>query len=198
MPSEVSSASASTAQAQVVRARPLAIVVLVVTGLVALGLDLLTKQLVLTYLDEGQPLRLLGGAVYLTVTRNPGAAFSFGVDYTPIFPIIALFVFAGIAWLARRLRSLPWALAMGLILGGALGNFVDRVFRAPAPFFGHVVDFLSLFDEAGRVWPIFNLADTALFSGVVLAVILEFTGRRRDGSRVGADDSGQDLGRDQP
>jgi signal peptidase II len=75
-------------------------------------------------------------------------------------------------------------LALGLVLGGALGNVADRLFRAPGPLVGHVVDFVSLFDDSGQVWPVFNLADSALCVGVVLAVLLELTGRRRDGSRT--------------
>ena len=166
-----------------VRARPAAVAVLVAAGVVAVGLDLLTKHLALSNLADGRSVRLLGGALYLTVTRNSGAAFSMAEDYTVVFPVIALIVVGGIVWLAWRLRSVPWGLAMGMILGGALGNLVDRIFRVPSPFRGHVVDFLSLFDAHGRVWPIFNLADTSLFCGVALAIVLELTGRRRDGTR---------------
>nr|MBA3488740.1 signal peptidase II [Longispora sp. (in: high G+C Gram-positive bacteria)] len=66
----------------------------------------------------------------------------------------------------------------------ALGNLIDRLFRAPGPMRGAVIDFLSLFDPHGGVWPIFNIADSALVIGVCLAVLLELTGRRMDGSRV--------------
>ena len=86
--------------------------------------------------------------------------------------------------MAARLRSLPWAISLGLVLGGAVGNLTDRIFRAPGVFVGHVVDMVSLFDPYGQVWPIFNLADSALVCGVVLAVLLEVTGRQRDGSRL--------------
>lgn len=161
------------------------------TALGVLAIDLLTKQLVLARLIEGQPVRLLGGVVYLCLTRNSGAAFSIGVGHTAIFPIITMAVVTGIVLLARQLRSLPWALAMGLILGGALGNLTDRLFRAPGPFVGHVVDFISVFDEAGRKFPIFNAADSALVCGVILAVLLELTGRRRDGARVQHSDHGE-------
>jgi signal peptidase II len=169
------------------RARPAAVAVLVAAGIVAVGLDLLSKQLALSNLADGRSVRLLGGALYLTLTRNSGAAFSLAEDYTVVFPVIAFVVVGGIVWLAWRLRSVPWALAMGLILGGALGNLVDRMFRAPGPFRGHVVDFLSLFDAHGRVWPIFNVADSSLFCGVALAIVLELTGRRRDGTRHESD-----------
>ena len=69
------------------------------------------------------------------------------------------------------------------MLGGALGNLTDRIFRAPGHFVGHVVDMVSLFDPYGQVWPVFNLADSCLVCGVVLAVLLELTGRQRDGTR---------------
>jgi signal peptidase II len=83
------------------------------------------------------------------------------------------------------LRSVPWAIALGLVLGGALGNLADRLFRAPGPFQGHVVDMISLFAPYGRGFAIFNIADSCLTIGVALAVLLELTGRQRDGSRTG-------------
>jgi signal peptidase II len=161
-----------------------AVAILVGTAVAVLGLDALTKQIAVSQLADQPPVRLLGGAVYLVLTRNSGAAFSLGTGHTFVFPLIALVVAGWIGWMARRLRSLPWALALGLVLGGALGNVADRVFRAPGPFVGHVVDFVSLFDDSGQVWPVFNLADSALSTGVVLAILLELTGRRRDGLRT--------------
>ncbi|HEX6969397.1 MAG TPA: signal peptidase II [Micromonosporaceae bacterium] len=146
--------------------------------------DLATKQLALTNLAEREPARLLGGAVYLTLVHNSGAAFGIGAGYTWVFTLIALAVIGWLVWAVTRLRSLPWAVSFGLILGGALGNLADRIFRAPGPFVGHVVDMVSLFDPYGRVWPVFNLADSALFCGVLLAVYLELTGRQRDGTRI--------------
>jgi signal peptidase II len=146
--------------------------------------DLGTKQLALATLEDREPLRLLGGAVYLTVTRNSGAAFSLGSDHTWVFPVITLAVVSWIGWMAVRLRSVPWAVSLGLVLGGALGNLSDRIFRAPGPFLGHVIDMVSLFHPYGAIWPVFNLADSALVTGVSLAVLLELTGRQRDGRRV--------------
>jgi signal peptidase II len=74
--------------------------------------------------------------------------------------------------------------ALGLVLGGALGNLVDRIFRAPGPLQGHVVDVVSLFAPDGSVWPVFNLADSAIVTGGVLLVLLALTGRELDGTRV--------------
>jgi signal peptidase II len=169
--------------APAVRARPLAVAMLAAAAAFSVTVDVITKHLALAQLEGADPVRLLGGAVYLNLTRNSGAAFSIGGDFTIVFPIIAMIVVGAIIWLARRLRSVPWGVAMGLVLGGAMGNLIDRIFRAPGPLRGHVVDFISLFDEAGRVWPIFNVADSSLFCGVALVLLLEFTGRGRDGTR---------------
>jgi signal peptidase II len=160
-----------------------AVTALLLTGLVVVIADLITKVLAIAHLSGRDPVRLLGGLVYLTFTRNAGAAFSFGSGYTWVFPIIAIVVLSVIFWQARKLGSVPWGVALGLIAGGALGNFGDRLFRAPGPFRGHVVDFISLFDAQGRIFAIFNTADMALTFGVVLAIMLELTGRQRDGTR---------------
>ena len=163
--------------------RQRAVLVLAVAALAVLVLDLVTKQLAVTQLTDRGPVRLFGGGLYLVLTRNSGAAFSLARDYTFVFPVVTLVVVGWIAWVSRRLRSVPWGAALGLVLGGAGGNLVDRIFRAPGPFVGHVVDFLSLLDEHGQFFPVFNVADMALVSGVVLAILLELTGRRRDGTR---------------
>jgi signal peptidase II len=151
---------------------------------VVVGLDQLTKHLALQELTDREPVRILGGLVYLSLTRNSGAAFSMASDHTWVFPLVTLVVIGWIAFMAARLRSVPWAVALGLVLGGALGNFTDRIFRAPGPLLGHVVDMISVFGPYGRHFPVFNIADSALTCGVVLAIVLEFTGRQRDGTRV--------------
>jgi signal peptidase II len=78
----------------------------------------------------------------------------------------------------RSLTSRGWAVALGLLLGGALGNLSDRVFRSPGPFRGHVVDWLEL-----PHWPVFNIADSAIVAGGILAVLLAFRGIELDGTR---------------
>jgi signal peptidase II len=161
-----------------------ALVVLAAAAPVVLLIDIVTKQLAVANLEGASSVRLLGGAVYLLLVRNSGAAFSLGTGYTFVFPLITLAVMAWIGWTARKLRSVPWGLALGLVLGGALGNFTDRIFRAPGVFVGHVVDFISVFDPNGQGFPVFNMADSALCVGVGLAVLLELTGRRVDGTRT--------------
>jgi signal peptidase II len=166
-----------------------AVSILAVIAVLAWLADLGTKHLALATLEDREPVRLLGGAVYLSLTRNSGAAFSLGSDYTFVFPLITTVVLGWIGFMAWRLRSIPWAVSLGLVLGGALGNLTDRIFRAPGVLVGHVVDMVSVFDPYGQVFPIFNLADSSLVCGVVLAVLLEFTGRQRDGTRIRSGDS---------
>jgi signal peptidase II len=172
------------AQAVPVRATGRAVTVLAGIAGIALLLDIVTKYLVVAKLSGHPPVRLLGGAVYLVLTRNSGAAFSLGTHYTFVFPVVSLLVIGWICWMALRLRSVPWAVSLGLVLGGALGNLGDRIFREPGFMIGRVVDFISVFSDDGHVFPIFNAADSALCTGVALAILLELTGRRRDGTRV--------------
>jgi signal peptidase II len=153
-------------------------------ALAVLAIDQVTKHPAVVSLEGEEPIRLLFGAVYLTLVRNSGAAFSMGTGYTFVFPVITIGVIAVLAVVMRGVRSRPWALALGLVLGGALGNLGDRVFRSPGPFVGHVVDMISVFDDRGQVFPVFNAADSALCVGVALIVLLELTGRRRDGARA--------------
>jgi len=161
-----------------------ALATLGITAVLAVALDQWVKHLSTEHLTEGHPVRILGGLIYLSLLRNSGAAFSLGEGYTWVFPVITLAVIIWIGWTARRLRSVPWAISLGLVLGGALGNLTDRLFRAPGPFEGHVVDMISLFNPWGQGFAIFNIADSCLSVGVVLAVLLELTGRQRDGSRA--------------
>jgi len=160
------------------------VAVLAVTAMLAVALDQLVKELCTQNLIEGVPVRILGGLIYLSLLRNSGAAFSLGSGYTWVFPLVTLVVIGWIGYLTRKLRSVPWAIALGLVLGGALGNLGDRLFRAPGPFQGHVVDMVSLFGPYGEHFAVFNVADSCLSVGVVLAVLLELTGRQRDGSRA--------------
>ena len=160
--------------------------VLLLGGIAALVLvaDVLTKVVAVARLEGQPPVELLGGAVYLVLVRNPGAAFSLATGYTWVLSLVAVAVVVVIVRIARRLRSTGWAVALGLVLGGALGNLVDRIFRAPGPLQGHVVDVVSLFAPDGSVWPVFNLADSCIVSGGVLLVLLALTGRELDGTRA--------------
>ncbi len=146
-------------------------------GAVAIAADVVTKWLAAEFLQGGESVRLPTGAVYLSYTTNPGAAFNLASDYTWLLALIALAVIVFLLVIARKIRTKTWAVTLGLLLGGATGNFIDRVFREPGFLHGEVVDFISLFAPNGQVWPIFNLADSSLVVGVTLVVLLEFTGR---------------------
>src|SRR5690606_24138783 len=145
-------------------------------------LDQVTKQLAVAHLAGAEPVRLLGGAVYLVYTTNSGAAFGLGRSHTYLFAVIAFAVIGWIAWMARRLRSLPWAVALGLLTAGAAGNLLDRRWRGPGPFRGGVVDMLRVCAAGGGVFPAFNVADGPLPIGVVTALRLQLSGRHRDGA----------------
>jgi signal peptidase II len=160
--------------------------VLLLAGIAALVLtsDVLTKVAAVARLEGREPVELLGGLVYLVLVRNPGAAFSLATGYTWVLSLVAVAVVVVIARIARRLRSTGWAVALGLVLGGALGNLADRIFRTPGLLRGHVVDVVSLLVPDGSVWPVFNLADSSIVSGGMLLVLLALTGRELDGTRA--------------
>jgi len=134
-------------------------------------IDQVTKAIAVARL-EGQPsIEVLGQWLQLTFVRNPGAAFSLAGNYTIVISVIAIIVAVAIVRTARTLTNPWWAVVLGGILGGAVGNLIDRIFREPAPFRGHVVDFLELPN-----WPVFNVADMALVGSAILAVILSIKG----------------------
>lgn len=152
-----------------------------------LALDLVTKLVVVATVEPGEDIRLLGGALYLTHLRNTGAAFSFAEGFTVVFTVVALAVVAVIVRTARRLFSTGWAVALGLVLGGAVGNLIDRIFRDPGFLRGGVVDFLSVFGPDGEVWPVFNVADSAIVCGGILGAVLAVRGIDFDGTRATRD-----------
>lgn len=133
--------------------------------------DQLTKAWAVSQLADGEPVEVIGEFLQFRLIRNSGAAFSLATDRTFVLTIASAAVAVVILHLSRKLTSLPWAIALGALLGGALGNLVDRVFRAPGPFQGHVVDFLEL-----PGWPVFNLADSAIVVAAVLIAVLSLRG----------------------
>ncbi|TWP50372.1 signal peptidase II [Lentzea tibetensis] len=153
-----------------------------VIAAIVLGLDLLTKVAAVAFLEQAAPIKLFGGVLYLSFVRNPGAAFGLAEGMTWVLALIALGVVGFILWISRNLRSLGWAIGLGGVLGGALGNLFDRIFRTPGPMRGHVVDFLSLLDPYGRVWPVFNVADMAIVCGGGLIVYMALRQHDYDGT----------------
>ena len=169
----------TTAQSTPRRLLYLAVVLVAVPVCVA---DQLTKAWASANLQPDQPRSLVGSFLQLNLTRNSGAAFSIGTGATWILTAIACSVVVFVVVTARRLGSRGWALALGLLLGGSLGNLSDRMFRAPGPGRGQVVDFLQL-----PHYPIFNIADSAIVSAAVLIALLAFRGVRIDGTRASDD-----------
>ncbi|WP_086535005.1 signal peptidase II [Gordonia lacunae] len=149
-------------------------------ALVILGLDQLTKTIAVATLDPARPVEIIGDFVTLRLIRNSGAAFSLATGYTWVLSIIALVVVLVIIRYSSRLRSWWWVAGLALVLGGAIGNLMDRIFRAPQPLQGHVVDFVSV-----GWWPVFNVADSAVVCGAILLVVLSALGFDYDGTRTG-------------
>jgi lipoprotein signal peptidase len=154
------------------------VALLLAVALVVLGLDIITKIIVVATLTDRTPISLLGGFLHLREDRNPGAAFSFAPSMTILFSLIAITVIVVILRSSRRIKSTPWAVTLGLLLGGATGNLVDRIFRYPGLFRGWVVDWIQI-----PHWPVFNLSDSAIVCGGILAVFLSVRGIRLDGER---------------
>ena len=141
-----------------------------VFALVALTLyavDMVTKVLAVRHLDG----------------RNPGAAFSTGTEYTVVLSCLAVVAVVVVLYLSLRVRSLVWAVGLGLLLAGVAGTLTDRVLREPGPMRGHVIDFLMLPN-----WPVFNIADVCINVAAGIILVQAFRGVRLDGTRVPEED----------
>lgn len=160
-----------------VQRRTVALGLWIVVALAVFALDQGSKAWAERTLTAGVPRPLLGSWLQLHLTYNAGAAFSLGTSYTIGLSLIALGVIAVCLRISRRLGSLGWATALGLLLGGALGNVTDRLFRSPGPFRGNVVDFLQV-----PHWPVFNAADSAISTAAVIFIVLTLRGVHLDGS----------------
>ncbi|MBZ8178131.1 signal peptidase II [Corynebacterium poyangense] len=153
----------------------------IVIALVAL-LDQLSKSVIVANLAPGQPLYLVGNWFRFLLVYNPGAAFSFGTGATWVFTCIQIAFLILAAIVIPRIKDSWSVLALALVAGGALGNLIDRLFREPTFFLGHVVDFISVGSFA-----IFNLADSAITCGVIVFLIASLTEQRRASHRQATD-----------
>ncbi|GAA1105539.1 signal peptidase II [Tsukamurella strandjordii] len=147
-------------------------VLLAVVAVTAWLIDLAAKTYAVRNMEYGERIHVLG-PFSLIFIKNPGAAFSMATGYTWVLTIVAVCVVAWIVHMGSKLTSLPWAVGLGLVLGGALGNLTDRIFRAPGVFRGHVIDFFSV----GDWFPVFNTADCAITTGAALLVVLTLFGK---------------------
>ncbi|MFI7124252.1 signal peptidase II [Nonomuraea sp. NPDC050153] len=166
--------------------------VLVVLAAVIYTADLITKTVVLRTLEGRAPLVVIPDVLQFRVIFNSGAAFSIGTGMTFIFTFIAAGVVVAIVRTARKLGSRAWAVTLGLLLGGALGNLTDRLLRYPSgigrstQLQGHVVDFIEVLPGHFPIidyFPVFNIADSAIVCGGILAVLLAWRNVQIDGSK---------------
>ena len=143
------------------------VVTLLLVALVVVAIDRVTKIWAVDALGDGEVIVLFDPWMQLRLVYNSGAAFGFAGGYTAVITVIAIGVVVAILRMSRRLRNVWWAVALGGILGGALGNLIDRMTQEPAPFRGYVIDFIEW-----PGFPVWNLADAAIVGSVGLIVVL--------------------------
>jgi signal peptidase II len=148
-----------------------AIVVLVV------AVDQATKVWAVDRLDR-DPISIIGSDVELRLSRNAGSAFGIGRGFTPLLAVLAIVIAFVLVRVVHRADDRLTVVSLSLVLGGALGNLGDRVFRAPSFLSGRVIDFIKL-----DSWPTFNVADSAITIGAVLLIATAFLPERRQRPR---------------
>jgi signal peptidase II len=151
---------------------------------IAYVVDVVTKILAVEILRDRAPVELIPGVLTLTYTRNPGAAFGLATGLTLVLSLVAAAVVVAVLRIATRLRDPLWAVALGLLLAGALGNLTDRIFRHPGVLRGHVVDFLEFPN-----WPIFNIADVCITTAAAVVVVQSLRGIGPEGRRPATGDA---------
>jgi signal peptidase II len=143
----------------------------------AYAVDQVSKHLAVQELPGRGRVDVMGSWLQLRLLRNAGAAFSTGESLTPLISVVAVAAAVAVVVFALRVRHRGWAVALGLLLAGIVGNLTDRILRAPGPFRGHVVDFLAL-----PHWPVFNVADICIDVAGAVFVVLLLRGDHLDGS----------------
>ncbi|MCW2829499.1 MAG: signal peptidase [Aeromicrobium sp.] len=151
-----------------------------IVAAVSLVLDQVTKFVAVEKLQGRDSIEIIPGVLSLTFLRNAGAALSTGAGFTLVLSLVAITVCVAVVRVSTRLRDRGWAVGLGLLLAGALGNLVDRIFRQPAPLKGHVVDFIDYGVFVG------NVADIALTFAALIIVWRAWRGIRLDGTREDA------------
>ncbi len=152
---------------------------------VALLVDVLSKQLAVRELTGREPVEVLGEVLQLRLVLNPGAAFGAGSSLTPVISVVAIIATVVTVYFAFQVRDRGWAVGLGLLLAGVGGNLLDRIFREPGPFRGHVVDFFAL-----PHWPVFNVADICIDAAAVIFAVLLIRGVPMDGTHHDHDPRG--------
>ncbi len=150
-------------------------------AVLVLAADQFTKHLALENLPYEQPVPVIGDFLVFYLVKNPGAAFSLGEGVTWVFTIALAAVAVTIVWLAAtRVKSRLWAVALGLLLGGVLGNLTDRVLREPGFPVGHVIDFIN---TPWMMPAIYNVADIFIVTMMISVALLVLIGLHLDGTR---------------
>ncbi len=157
--------------------------VFAVVAVVLYLIDQVSKRAAVEHLTGRADVRVVGDLLQLHLTRNPGAAFSLGTGFTVGLSCLAIAATVVVLALSRKVVDPVWAVGLGALLAGITGNLTDRMLRDPAPFRGHVIDFLQLPN-----WPIFNVADIAINVGAGLILLQVFRGIRMDRTRQGDDE----------
>ncbi len=169
--------------------RAAASAIIAIIAVVALAADQFTKHLVLQNLQEGVWVNVIGEFLRFTLTFNPGAAFSMGEGVTWIFSLaLAGVAIAIIVLMFTRVKSRLWAVVLGALLGGVLGNLTDRLFRAPGFLVGHVVDFIN---TPWMMPAIYNVADMFIVTSMISIAIIVLVGVRMDGTREAKPDAAE-------
>lgn len=141
-------------------------------------IDQITKTIMLNWLEPGEPVNIIGDWFRFYLLFNPGAAFSMGENSTWLFTCIQIAFILGVAIYSPKVTDRWVGVGLALIAGGAAGNLMDRLFREPQFFLGHVVDFISVGNFA-----VFNIADSAITVGVIVFVVAMFTEEIREHRR---------------
>jgi signal peptidase II len=156
-------------------------IIIAILAALVLAADQFTKYLALQNLPLEQPVPVLGDFLIFYLVKNPGAAFSLGEGVTWIFTIALSVVAVVIVWLAAtKVRSLVWAVVLGLLLGGVLGNLTDRILREPGFPVGHVIDFIN---TPWMMPAIYNIADIFIVTMMISVALLVLIGLHLDGTR---------------
>ncbi|WP_068672461.1 signal peptidase II [Oceanobacillus sp. Castelsardo] len=147
-----------------------------IIALFLIGIDQLTKWLVVRFMEIGESIPIIDGLFYLTSHRNQGAAWGILQGKMLFFYIVTIIVIIGVVYYMNKFAKNDKWLALGLsfILGGAIGNFIDRLFRK------EVVDFFDSY-ILNYNFPIFNIADSALTIGVIFVIIATIIDERKKG-----------------
>jgi len=157
-------------------------VIVIALGVVAL--DQGTKLWALSTMSVGQRTPIIPDVLEWVLAKNSGAAFSLLSGATWVFTIISTAVVVLILFSLRRVQSPVWAIVVGLVLGGASGNLIDRLFREPGFGLGHVIDFIY---TPWIVPAIYNVADMGVVIGMFLFLLLTILGVQADGKRARPD-----------